>query len=61
MDENQYEKFIKGMGALTETCLLFYRNAIQAGATVEEATAVTSALIIGLFNNAKNKEQDPNS
>lgn len=61
MDEDAYKELINAIGVMSELCLLFYRNTIEAGATEAEAASLTSALITSIFNNGKSKDQNPNS
>lgn len=45
MDKNQMHEFINAMGVIAETTLLFYRNLIEAGAKVDEASKLTEIFI----------------
>ena len=46
MDKNrQLKEAIAGIGALAEMSLVFFRGAVGAGASLEEATRMTQAYI----------------
>lgn len=52
------EELINAVGALAEMALLFYKATIDAGATEEQANALTTAFLrASLQKNGKNKEE----
>lgn len=57
MDKNEYsEQLRRGMGLTAEMALIFYRAALGAGATPEEAMKLIQAYIgATLFNQNKKK------
>lgn len=57
MDQNQLKEFIKAVGTLAETALLFYRSTIAAQATPEEAMRLTQAFIAASLYGNKNGNQ----
>lgn len=49
--------FIEAIGAMSEMTLIFYRNTLNAGATVEEAVRLTQAFIsASLFGSGSNQK-----
>ena len=53
---------VNAIGVIAEMTLLFYRNALGAGATPDEAIKLTQAFIgASLFGNNGNVEQDSES
>ena len=52
-------EFLKAIGILAETSLNFYRNLIDAGATLKEATTLTQAFIAAnIFENQPKVGED---
>ncbi len=45
MNSDGAEKMINALGTMAEMALVFYRSAASAGATREEATAITQAYL----------------
>ena len=57
MDE-RFEVLINSVGALTETALISYRAAIDAGASEEEARDTASAFIAALLDEARKRKAE---
>lgn len=54
----EFEEMRKAIGILAESSLLFFRSAIDAGATVEEAERVTKAYVAAqLFGRQKPEDE----
>lgn len=51
MDKKQIQNLIEGTGALAEMTVLFYRAALNTGATVQEAQMLTQLFLGSLFKN----------
>ena len=55
--EQDLKRFIDAIGAMAEMTLVFYRNTLTAGATVEEASHLAQAFIAAtLFGNNGKKD-----
>lgn len=54
MDKKKLEEFVSAIGMIAETTLIFYRDALKAGATREEAMLLTQAFIAALAFGNKN-------
>lgn len=56
------EELINAVGVLAEMALLFYKATINAGATEEQANALTTAFLrASLQKNGKNREEEDDS
>lgn len=54
-----FKEFMTAIGTIAETALVFYRSALEAGGTQEEAMRLTQALIsAALFSGGK--KENPN-
>lgn len=49
MDEKNIREFINAIGLMSETSLIFFRNAIKAGATTEEAIRLVQAFLTAMM------------
>ena len=49
MDEKLIREFINAIGLMSETSLIFFRNAIKAGATTEEAIRLVQAFLTAMM------------
>lgn len=60
MDQKKLKEFISAIGAIAETTLLFYRGALDAKATPEEAMRLTQTFIAALMygNKGDNPEKE---
>lgn len=58
MDKKKVDEFITAIGAIAETTLIFYRNALQAGATEEEALRLTQAFVAAFTLGNKNSQEN---
>lgn len=54
----EMKNFINAIGAISEMTLIFYRNTLNAGATMDEAIKLTQAFIAAtLFGNQTGKKE----
>lgn len=58
MDKSQLQEFVNAIGMISETALLFYRSALEAKATQEEAMRLTQAFIAATLYGNRNKNPD---
>ena len=59
MDKNKLLEFMKALGVISETALLFYRSALEAKATQEEAMRLTQVFIAAiLYGNQNNNPEE---
>lgn len=49
MNKNEFEEMRQALGATAEMALIFFRAALGAGATVEEAVRTTQAFLSALL------------
>lgn len=59
MDKNKLLEFMNALGVISETALLFYRSALEAKATQEEAMRLTQVFIAAiLYGNQNNNPEE---
>lgn len=59
MDKNKLLEFMNALGVISETALLFYRSALAAKATQEEAMRLTQVFIAAiLYGNQNNNPEE---
>lgn len=51
MDKEQLQELIAATGALAEMTVLFYKSALNTGATVQEAQMLTQLFLGSFFKN----------